>query len=213
MPLRKFNLTKKKQTLLMKVHPLGCVAHVFKLKEHVCATKQKNTSRFFSREVVALTTPGRFIPTTKIDCNRLHVGPWHSSVAPRNGWMRHRQIGGKKWENDGFFPGRAIEFGVIKEVHDGLWMFIFDYLFSFMDKCFWTRFQTGYLPLNHRRNPNSEYESCKEEPGSKIHASSIHLGSFHHTHYKFIIYHSPANDEFYNVYSHQRCFFGFPWKH
>ena len=39
------------------------------------------------------------------------------------------------------------------------------------------------------------------------------LGSFHHTNYKFIIYHSPANDEFYNVYSHQRCFFGFPWKH
>lgn len=80
---------------------------------------------------------------------RLHVGPWHSSVAPKNGWMRPPvEIGGKIHANlDGFFPGFAIYVQCIATVFmmiGGLFFFSF---FRSWDTSVFGRFQTGYLPF------------------------------------------------------------------
>lgn len=50
-------------------------------------------------------------------------------------------------------------------------------------KCFWTL--SNWIPpiLTTEEVPVATKKSCKEELGSKIHVSSIHLGSFHHMHF------------------------------
>ena len=129
----------------------------------VCFTEKKRTLQgWFSRKVVALTTLGCFISSTKV---RLQPGCMLGLGTLR--WRRRMDGWGEPWKLGGntmriwmdSFLVFAIKFSVLQRCSLMVGRLFFVYFFSFMGQLFLDAFKLDTSHFDHRWSPASEDES------------------------------------------------------
>lgn len=123
--------------------------------KHVCVTEKKEGHfKVGSPEKLWPLPPWVFHLVNKSStATRLHVGPWHSSVAPKNGWMRRTvEIRGKNSCEFGWILSWFLRFmfSVLQRCSLMVGRLFLVYFFSFMGQLFLDAFKLDTSHFDHR---------------------------------------------------------------